>query len=195
MKFFFILSMFIISICGCLYVPQDYTPTQELVTDNAPKYAVTYSIEYRKDGDLGEGCASLKKYQTWIEKMLLDTGSFSEVTYRDFSIKSNYHLHFMVHYSSLPYDESSSRGAAAGVTMAIIPVWIDLHLDLSAVTYLNQKIIAAPSTTETLRCYIWLPFLPAGIVWNPWLAWTRQEKKCCRYLINEVRSATEATIK
>ena len=86
----------------------------------------------------------------------------------------------------MPVNESAGLGFLMGYTLCTIPMWLNMYLDMSAILYLNGTPVHSPTTAEALRCYVWIPFLPVGLVWNQWWAWTTQEKKCYRYLINDV---------
>ena len=172
---------------GCLLIPSGYTPDVNFVrNDEIKKYAVTFSVDYLSDGDRSIGRASREKYIDWLKDDLMKSGAFSSVTYKSFAQKSNYHIHFIFHYSCMPVGRSIALGVLIGYSFGTIPVWQNMFLDSSAILYLNNKPIYSPATAENLRCYIWVPFLPVGLVWNSWWAWTTQEKKCYRYLINEI---------
>ena len=77
-------------------------------------------------------------------------------------------------------------GYYLGFFFCALPGWMNMYLDASAIVYLNGNPVCSPTTSEDIRVIVWLPFLPVGLVWNQWWAWTTQEKKCCRFLINEV---------
>lgn len=177
---------------GCLEIPMGYTPNEDLQTiDSAyKKYSLTYSVDFMSDGDVSFGRASRERYIEWIKDYLEETGAFN-VSYRDFSSKSNYHVHFLIHYSCQSVGESLLLGYYLGFTFCAFPGWMNMYLDTSAIVYLNGKPVCSPTTSEDIRVVVWLPFLPAGLVWNQWWAWTTQEKKCCRYLINEILTKHE----
>ena len=180
----------IMAICifsGCLQVPLGYTKNIDIPENyNAKKYDVTFSVDYLSDGDVSIGRATQEKYIDWLKKDLQKSGAFSSVSYKPFSQKSNYHIHFLIHYSCMPVDQAAGLGLLMGYTMLTVPMWINMYLDTSAILYLNGQPVCSPTTAEALRCYVWAPFLPVGLIWNQWWAWTTQEKKCCRYLINEI---------
>lgn len=180
-----LISAFTLS--GCLQIPLGYTPSVDFPQDNEnKKYALTFSVDYLSDGDVSIGRASQEKYIDWLKEDLRKSGAFNSVTYKPFSQKSNYHLHFLIHYSCMPVNESAGLGFLMGYTLCTIPMWLNMYLDMSAILYLNGTPVHSPTTAEALRCYVWVPFLPVGLVWNQWWAWTTQEKKCYRYLINDV---------
>lgn len=182
----FSVSLMVI-LSGCLLVPSGYTPAVEFAKNSKiKKYAVTFSVDYLSDGDVSIGRASQEKYIDWLKDDLQKSGAFSSVTYKSFAQKSNYHIHFIFHYSCMPVNESAAMGFLMGYTFCAIPMWMNMYLDSSAILYLNGNPICSPATAENLRCYVWAPFLPVGLVWNQWWAWTTQEKKCYRYLINEI---------
>ncbi len=172
---------------GCLLVPSGYTPDVDFAkNEEIKKYAITFSVDYLSDGDVSIGRASQEKYIDWLKDDLQKSGAFSSVTYKSFAQKSNYHIHFIFHYSCMPVNESAAMGFLMGYTFCAIPMWLNMYLDSSAILYLNGNPICSPATAENLRCYVWVPFLPVCLVWNQWWAWTTQEKKCYRYLINEI---------
>ncbi len=184
---------FLIAVCatmlipGCMEIPMGYTPdTDWQTTPRGQKYAITYSVDYLSDGDISIGRASQRQYIGWIKSAMEQSGAFSSVAYREFHSKSNYHIHFLVHYSCMPVNEAVATGYVMGSTFMAIPMWINMYLDISAIVYLNGVPVYAPCTAENIRCYVWLPFFPVGLVWNQWWAWTTQEKKCCRYLLNQI---------
>lgn len=86
----------------------------------------------------------------------------------------------------MPVNEAAATGFLMGYTLFTIPMWINMYLDMSAILYLKDKPVYSSATSEKIRCYVWLPFLPIGLIWNQWWAWTTQERKCCRYLINRI---------
>lgn len=187
LSLFFANIAIIFALSGCLNTPMGYTPNVDLPEIHSrAKYAITFSVDYLSDGDEIIGCASREKYIEWIKNYLSDCGEFSTVSYKSFDRKSNYHIHFLVHYSCMPVDESAALGFLMGYTLFTIPMWVNMYLDTSAILYLNGKPIHSPATSEAIRCYVWLPFLPVGLVWNQWWVWTTQEKKSCRYLISEI---------
>ena len=182
----FSVSLMVI-LSGCLLVPFGYTPEVGFVPNSGiKKYAITFSVDYLSDGDVSIGRASQEKYIDWLKDDLQKSGAFSSVTYKSFAQKSNYHIHFIFHYSCMPVNESAAMGFLMGYTFCVIPMWMNMYLDSSAILYLNGNPICSPATAENLRCYVWAPFLPVCLIWNQWWAWTTQEKKCYRYLINEI---------
>jgi hypothetical protein len=180
-----IISVFILS--GCLQIPLGYTPSVDFPQKyKNQKYAVTFSVDYIAERDDVFGLASKEKYIKWLKDDLQKSGAFSSVTYIPFSQKSNYHIHFLIHYSYMTAKESMTMGLLMGYTFLTIPMWQTMYLDMSAILYLNGSPIHSPTTAEALRCYVWAPFLPIGLVWNQWWAWTTQEKKCYRYLVKDL---------
>ena len=183
-------ALSIISVCilaGCLEIPLGYTHCVDFPQKyENKKYSITFSVDYIAERDDVFGIATQEKYIDWLKDDLQKSGAFSSVTYKSFAQKSNYHIHFIFHYSCMPVNESAAMGFLMGYTCCAIPMWINMYLDSSAILYLNGNPIYSPATAENLRCYVWVPFLPVGLVWNQWWAWTTQEKKCYRYLINEI---------
>ena len=187
MFLFFLSFASVLVLSGCLQIPLGYTRNVDFPTNyKSKKYAITFSVDYLSDGDISIGRASQEKYIDWLKEDLQKSGAFSTVTYRSFTQKSNYHIHFLIHYSCMPVNEAAALGFLMGHTLCAIPMWINMYLDTSAILYLNGIPVYSPTTTEALRCYVWVPFLPFGLVWNQWWAWTTQEKKCCRFLIKEI---------
>ena len=181
LMFLFFMSLFVLS--GCLDVPLKYTPDTDFSQEfDTRKYAVTFSVDCI--GIVEDGQASQEKYVEWLRDFLYKSGGFSSVKHRVFSEKSNYHIHFSMRYSRA--NEATALGLLLCCTYCTIPVWFDMYLDASAILYLNGVPIHSPSTSDAFRRHIWAPFLPIGLVWNKWWVWTTQEKKCCRYLINEI---------
>lgn len=172
---------------GCITVPQNYTPSTKLTKNTSlNRYDVSYSLSYASDGDESPGRASESRIREIIENKLKDCDYFSSVTYKNLTEKSRYHFHFIVHYSMCPVDESEAHGYFAGCTLFLIPTWQNMYLDVSAIILHNNKKIYSTSTSENLRCYIWLPLAPLGMIWNNWISWTVQEKKCINYLLNDI---------
>ena len=183
----FLFSLLLLVLPGCLFVSLGYTPDSDL-PDNytEKKYDVTFSVEYYNDRNDVFGLASQEQYITWIKQYLQETKAFRSVAYKPITQKSNYHINFIVHYSFMTVRESALLGYFCGLTGLAIPTYQTLYMDISTVLYLRNNPVYSPSTAEALRGYIWLPFLPVGLIWNQWWALTTQEKKCCRFLINEV---------
>lgn len=175
------------TLSGCLEIPMGYTPgTDLIISKNIRKYDLTFSVDYLSDGDVSIGRASQTQYIEHFKEYLQESGAFAKVSYKNFSEKSKYHVHFVTHYSCMPVNEAIATGYLMGMTFCAIPMWVNMYLDMSAILYLNGKPVYSSATSENLRCYVWIPFLPAGLIWNQWWAWTTQEKKCCRYLVNSI---------
>ena len=183
--FFTIFMGITVVFTGCLCVPQYYTPSVRLERNiSSNKYDISFSLSYLSDGDESIGRASEARLKEIIENKLIDSGFFSSVTYRIPSEKTRYHVHFIAHYSMCPANESVAHGLFVFSTYYLIPSWQNMYLDLSAILMYDNKKIYSISTSENLRCYIWLPLTPICLIWNNWLAWTVQEKNCVNYLLN-----------
>ena len=185
--FFILICSSFLFLNGCVTVPQSYTPSTSLNKNTChDKYDISYSLSYISDGDVSIGRASESRMREIIEKQLKQSNYFSSVTYQDPAEKSRYHIHFIAHYSMCPVNESAEHGLLVGYTFCLIPTWQNMYLDLSAVLIRDNRKIYSVSTSENLRCYIWLPLAPFGLIWNNWISWTVQEKKCINYLLNNI---------
>lgn len=185
--FFILICSSFLFLNGCVTVPQSYTPSTSLNINTChDKYDISYSLSYISDGDVSTGRASESRMREIIEKQLKQSNYFSNVTYKDPAEKSHYHIHFIAHYSMCPVDESTEHGYFAGDTLFLIPTWQNMYLDLSAFLIRDNRKVYSVSTSENLRCYIWLPLAPFGLIWNNWISWTVQEKKCVNYLLNSI---------
>ena len=182
---FFVLLVSIFT--GCVTVPQYYTPSAKLARNLSSKqYDITFSLTYASDADESIGRAYEARLRAISEERLKKCGYFSTVTYKNPAEKGRYHIHFIAHYSMCPVNESEALGFFIGYTLSLIPTWQNMYIDLSAILMQNDKKIYSTSTSENLRCYIWLPLAPFGLLWNNWLAWTVQEKNCVDYLLNNL---------
>ena len=184
--FFFGLLLPILT-AGCLPLSSGYTPDADLDEGyRGNRYAVTYSVECRSDGARCIGRADAKYYTDYLAEALRECGAFTEISHAAFDKKSDYHIHFIMHYSAMPTDQAVQLELFMVYTALGIPTWASMYLDASAVVYINGKPTHAPTTSERLRSIVWMPLLPVNLFWNQWWAWRRVEKRCCRYLIREV---------
>lgn len=184
-----VISLFL---TGCISISQHYTPSTKLEKNlSSNKYDISYSLSYIVDGTEIIGQASEPQLRKIIEEKLMQSGYFSSVTYKLPNEKSRYHIYFNAHYSACTEAENMEHALLVGYTLCVIPSWQNSYLDLSAIlTYDNMKIYSI-STSENMRCFIWLPLVPFGLIWNDWLAWRTQEKKCINYLLNNITNFQE----
>ena len=183
-------ALLLMTSASCLQIPVDYLPDEPLkkYTPSLSRPEVTFSVEQIIDGPFGreDGIATQKVLIQYIGNQLWKSGAFRKVAYKPFSARSHYHIHFIAHYSTLPRNESSLRYAIAAVSLFIVPIRLESDLDMTAIVYRKDKAVYAPAASAGLHNYMWLGFLPAGLVWNNWWAWTVQEKKCSRLLVNRI---------
>jgi len=177
-----ILIIFVIS--GCLIIPKDYTPRIELKSCiNTPKYDLTFSVDFLSHGLRGnvqtgklivrDGYLDDQPMITFIRNELIKSNAFSSVTYREFSSKSNFHIHFICHYSAI---ETKTIAITALSGMIVPSPGQNLYLDLSALMYVNGKKVFSSAATELLQVWFGIPLIPAAILWNNEKAWRSQEK-------------------
>ena len=175
---------------ACLQLPLEYMPNERLkaAAPGSKIREVTYSVEQVIDGPFGwaDGIATQKVLIGYIGNQLRKCRAFSKVTYKPFSSKSKYHIHFTAHYSAMPRDDVRLRQALMLCSFFIIPVRFASSLDMTAIVYWQDKAFYSPVATTGLQNYVWLGFLPVGMVWNNWWAWTQEEKKCSRLLVNRI---------
>ena len=175
---------------ACLQLPMDYQPNERLkaAAPGAIIRDVTFSMEQIIDGPFGrlDGIATQKVLVGYIGNQLRKCRAFRTVTYKPFSSKGKYHIHFIAHYSAMPREDFRLRQALMLCSFFIIPVRITSSLDMTAIAYWRGEAFYSPVATTGLQNYVWLGFLPVGLVWNNWWAWTQQEKKCSRLLVNRI---------
>ena len=178
------------TLSACLQIPLEYMPNERLraAAPGAKIREVTFSVEQVIDGPFGwfDGIATQKVLVGYIGNQLRKCRAFSKVTYKPFSLKSKYHIHFTAHYSAMPKEDSRLRHAVMLCSCFIIPVRLTSSLDMTAIVYWQDKAFYSPVATTGLQNYVWLGFLPVGLVWNNWWAWTQEEKKCSRLLVNRI---------
>ena len=117
----FVLGIAFILSSGCLTVSGDYTPNEDIKTVNSHKYSITYSVAYWSSQQ-GEDVKGFKETcERWIQDYLEESGAFNNVSQRDFSSKSNYHIHFRVHYS-YPFGDSIAVLYLGSLSLFTIPV-------------------------------------------------------------------------
>ena len=181
--FLLLLECFLIT--GCL-ASQGYTPNEDIsIAETGPKYAITFSVDcisYVK-----EDLIDLKENRIqWIKEYLEESGAFSDVSYRDYSARSKYHIRFFVRILPPDTRHAGDMGLIAGLSFGTIPVCSDrFYYDISAAFALNDELICTPSTSERISEFIWLPLLPA-LFYPPVFVRKSVEKKCFRHLINEI---------
>ena len=172
-------------VSSCLTVSGDYTPDVDIREENLSKYAITYSVSYWSSV-AGEDVYGFKETcEKWIKGYLEESGAFSSVAQRDISTKSNYHIHYRIRYY-LPWGDTMAVGFMGALSLFTIPVYTNYYYDISATVFLNNEIILSPATTERMRTWYWLPFIPVGLVCPRGLVRDIIEKKCLRFLTNEI---------
>lgn len=176
---------------GCLALSGNYTPNDEIQTvDTKKQFDITYSFDYISfitDDTQGikERCSNK------IKEYLEESGAFKTVSYRDFSARSKYHILFLARQS---FATDSGTIELAGLSLFLLPGYEHEYYDFSAILILNNEIVCAPSTCERMRTWYWLPLLPA-LVYPPVFTRKSIEKKCLRYLINEILEKNKELIK
>ena len=180
--------IFVIS--GCLMIPKDYTPRIELKSCiNTPKYDLTFSVDFLSHGVRGNDQTGKQivlddqPMITFIRNELIKSNAFSSVTYREFSSKSNFHIHFIYHDSGI---ETITIAITALSGMIVPSPGLNLYLDLSALMYVNGKKVFSSAATELLQVWFGIPLIPAAILWNEEKAWRSQEKNCFNFLLNNM---------
>ncbi len=177
---FLFVACFLIN--GCLS-SNGYTPNRDINhVESNKKYAITYSVDFISYSK--EDLVDLKEDRIeWIKEYLEATGAFSDVSYRDSSSRSKYHIYFIV---TLAPRETEGEVILSALTYCTIPAYTDrFYYDVTAFLFLNNELICAPSTSERISQFIWLPLFPA-IFYPPYLVRKSVEKKCYRFLINEI---------
>ena len=178
---------------GCVVIPGGYTPAPRTdIRKGQASYDLTFSFALSLDDtvEMSEefwGRSDNGEWIAFLRKGLLESGAFRSVSYRPLKEKSAYHVHFLAHYA-VPPDRGTGDGwkVLSAATLTLFPVVSSNYLDLSALLFLDGKVVHAPATAEELRNLIWLPCLPVALVWNQSWAWSSQEEKCARYLISEL---------
>lgn len=185
-----ILLLGALMLSGCICVPQYYTPSAKLRVDksgvDSPRYDVTYSMSYYTDGDKSIGRAEEGRFRELIGEKLRATKHFGSVMYKPVDERSPYHIHFIIRYSMNDILDSPAQSMLLGYSLGLLPSWQDMYLDMSAIVIVNDTKVYSTVAAENLRCYIWLPLLPFGMIWNNWLAWTVQEKNGVNFILNDI---------
>ena len=171
---------------GCLTVPMNYTPKASLEKNVTPrKYDVTYSLVFTDDSR-DEYIGYVPDESGWnktIDKALRQSGYFSSVSRRDLPEKSDYHIHFIVHTT---YEGMTGWSIVSACTLFIFPGYEDAGMDISAVLFHKGVKVYSASTSEKMRCFLWLPLAPVGIFLNDFVIWHSNEKRCLNYVLNQV---------
>ncbi len=170
---------------GCLSVSGGYTPEVAL-SHAVHRYDVTYSVSCVADGANIIGRADHNQSVKFIEEALRKSNAFSSIRYCEFEQKSNYHIHFVSHYSTLDMAEAEEREALMGLCCLAIPIGLDSFLDTTAVVYIDGNPTYSTATAESLESCYWLPFIVVNLFWNDFLAWTSIEKRSFRYLTSGI---------
>ena len=176
---FLLLGCFLFN--GCL-ASRGYTPNEDVNSiESSRKYAITFSIEYIPY--VKEDVIDLKDDRIeWIKDYLEESGA----SYRDFPARSKYHIRFLVRLLPPETRHATDMGLIAGLSLFTIPVCSDrFYYDVSATFSLNDELICTPSTSEKISEFIWLPLFPA-LFYPPVYVRKSVEKRCYRYLINEI---------
>lgn len=189
----FLVVFTIVLLSGCA-VSGEYTTNDDLlVFDFNNKYDVSYSVSYISFSPNDDTAELKERAAKLIKEYLEESGTFNTISYRDFSTRTRYHIRFFITVS--PSEKRQEMGAllTSCLTLFTIPTYIDGYYDVSASLYLNNELICAPSTCERMRSWLWLPLFPA-IVYPPLLVRKDIEKKCYRYLINEILEEHKAIV-
>ena len=168
---------------GCLQIPQGLNKDEQLKQVPQGNTELTFSAEQVIDGPflLPDGLSTQKALAGRIGEVLKQSGAFKKVEYRPFSRRGAFHIHFTAHYFTELRRELFLAAGLIG-----IPSRIPSYLDVTAIVYKNDKAVYCPTISDGMHNYVWVVFLPAGLVWNSWWAWSTQEKKCVRILVNRI---------
>lgn len=159
---------------GCVMWDAGYTENRTVSrykVSDADKLPITYNVNMtaeRSDVFALPDIASLRKK---IEQALHATGMFSEVQYGAKGGADSYHIEFSFHQAGMSVDQSMAVGILAGYTLLLVPTCEILTFDGSAVLSIQGKPIYSTAKAEELRCLIWLPMAPFGLVMNAWSVW------------------------
>ena len=173
----------IVLLTGCLQIPQGLNEDEPLKKVSRGNAELTFSAEQVIDGPfiVLDGISTQTALAGRIGEVLKQSGAFKKVEYRPFSRRSALHIHFTAHYFT-----TLRREPVLAAGMIGIPFRIPSYLDMTAIVYKNDKAQYCPTVSDGMHNYVWVVFLPAGLVWNSWWAWSTQEKKCVRILVNRI---------
>lgn len=186
----YIIIILCVFLNGCAIFNFGYTPDENLNIynndENIHKYNLSYSVYYFTNRFDIIGNSLEQNLTKRIGESLKQSNLYSKVINQSLESMSDYHVHFQIILQAPTVNDAVAVGLLSGYTLALIPVWETLTYDMSATLYHKKEKIYSISTAELLKCYIWLPFAPIGLIWNNWFAIQHVEEKEINYLINNL---------
>lgn len=167
------------ALSGCVMWDAGYTenrPVSRYAVSPADKFPITYSVSMRAERSDVFALPDEKGLREKVKDALTATGLFSEVAYGAKGGEDSYHVEFTFRQSGVTAEQSMEVGLLAGYTLLLIPTGEVLTFDGSAVLSLQGRPIYSMAKAEEVRCLIWLPMAPFGLVMNAWTVWHAVEK-------------------
>ena len=190
MKSRFIFGAAIAMICsGCMIWDAGYTENKPVVETQISfdeKVPISYDIVLELERDDLFAKPEFQELRDKIERGLMGTGLFPEISYDKGNGNDSYHVSFLFRQSGMTVDDSMAVGLLAGYTFLLVPTVEVATFDVSAVLSLNGKPIYSTAKAEEIRCLIWLPLAPIGLFMNSWTAWHYAELGTINALVNDI---------
>jgi hypothetical protein len=121
-----------------------------------------------------------------INNKLHDSGLYHRVNYKPISRKSDYHLHFQLVVSGTKENEAMGLGYLSGLTLTLIPVYLDYYSDMSVFLIEGSDETFSAAASEKIHQVLWLPLLVLAPYFNDYLTAGRVINNQTNYLISEL---------
>ncbi len=174
---------------GCAMWDAEYTPNGSVIkykVDAANKYPITYNVTMSAARDDVFAIPTTKSLRKMIEASLTETGLFSDIAYGSKKGEDSYHIEFTFRQAGMTQEETADTTTFAFATLCLVPVYEVLTFDGAATLYFKGKPIYSTAKAEELRCLIWLPMAPLGLVMNSWTSWFWIERGTVHALVNDI---------
>lgn len=193
-KFTFIAFLLLTS--GCATIKSDYTPSA-IKTDgewSAQTVDISFSVEVVSE--IGQFTVIDKEdLVSKVSEQLREIGLFKKIVYSPFSKRENKHLHFQLVVSGTKESKAKAYGTLSGLTLMIIPVWLNYYSDMSMFMVEGNSEILSASASEKIVQTLWLPLIVVSPFFNNYVTGNRVINSQIKYLISTIPENSTLTVK
>ena len=185
----FLAALFAIITSGCMMWDAGYTengPVFRYDVGEMEQVPITYGVSLYLDTPDLIAAPSEQSLSKKIEEALKKTGMFSSVGYGTSVGDDSYHVDFSFRQTMMDADARMGAVLGAAYSLTLIPVYEICMFDSTAILSIKGKPIYSTAKAEEMRCLIWLPTLPVGLVMNSWMAMHYVEDGMLNAMVNDI---------